>query len=106
MISFFYPGGCNRQRSDSFKNQQVLKAFFIKQEIHLTPYSNPLGWDASISKPPARRVLILGSTQNISHDIDVHVSGVSDPEKASDLVVKKLQRMLTDRYYHQKLQER
>jgi hypothetical protein len=59
MISFFYPGGCSRQQSDSFKDQQVLKAFSIKQGIHL-------GWDASISKPPARRVLLLGSKQNIS----------------------------------------
>ncbi len=63
------------------------------------------GWTDKML-PPNLALAGAGSTQNISHDIDVHVSGVSDPEKASDLVVKKLQRMLTDRYYHQKLQER
>lgn len=43
---------------------------------------------------------------HITNDIKVEVSGVSDPEKASDLAVKKFSKMLTDTYYHRETQSR
>lgn len=42
----------------------------------------------------------------VNHNFDISVSGVQDPEKASELVTKKLEKLFSDRFYHEKVQER
>lgn len=52
--------------------------------------------------------LVGAATGNrtITNDIDFVVSGVLDPERAGEIAAKKLQKILTDRYYHEPTQSR
>ena len=59
-----------------------------------------------MSAPTPPSVALAGAGNTTTNQFDISVSGVQDPEKASDLVTKKLEKLFSDRFYHEKVQER
>lgn len=57
------------------------------------------------TNPSAALAGSSGGTVN-NYNFEAAISGVQDPEKASDLVTKKLEKLFSDRFYHEKVQER
>jgi len=59
-----------------------------------------------MSAPTPPSVALAGAGNTTTNQFDISVSGVQDPEKASELVSRKLEKLFSDRFYHEKVQER
>ena len=78
---------------------------YIKFAENIGAWINPFkgDWSGVVNSV---KLAGVGGSSTTSNDIDIHISGVTTPAEVAAEVGRKLQKMLTDRFYHQPNQER